>query len=134
MDAKEYIQELNLAPHPEGGWYRQVYGNDENGMKRISTIYYMLCDKDFSAFHRLHDVVEIWYYHAGEPRPGSRNMNFGLIDAGIVSENISLYCTALGLGTVCCAPRMQMEEIARAMGLSEQEIPVLYHPIGHPAE
>ena len=70
----------------------------------------------------------------GEPRPGSRNMNFGLIDAGIVSENISLYCTALGLGTVCCAPRMQTEEIARAMGLSEQEIPVLYHPIGHPAE
>lgn len=70
----------------------------------------------------------------GEPRPGSRNMNFGLIDAGIVSENISLYCTALGLGTVCCAPRMQTEEIARALGLSEQEIPVLYHPIGHPAE
>ena len=39
MDAKEYIQELGLAPHPEGGWYRQVYGNDENGTKRISTIY-----------------------------------------------------------------------------------------------
>ena len=38
----------------------------------------------------------------GEPRPGSRNMNFGLIDAGIVSENISLYCTAIGLGTVTC--------------------------------
>ena len=70
----------------------------------------------------------------GEPRPGSHNMNFGLIDAGIVSENISLYCTALGLGTVCCAPRIQTEEIARALGLSEQEIPVLYHPIGHPAE
>lgn len=70
----------------------------------------------------------------GEPRPGSRNMNFGFMDAGIVSENISLYCTALGLGTVCCAPRMQMEEISRALGLSEQEIPVLYHPVGYPAE
>ena len=67
MDAKEYIQKLDLSPHPEGGWYRQMYGNDENGKKRISTIYYMLCDEDFSAFHRLHDVVEIWYYHAGEP-------------------------------------------------------------------
>ena len=27
----------------------------------------MLCGGDFSAFHRLHDVVEIWYFHAGEP-------------------------------------------------------------------
>lgn len=67
MDAKEYIKTLNLQPHPEGGWYRQVYGNDENGEKLVSTIYYMLCDEDFSAFHRLHDMVEIWYYHAGEP-------------------------------------------------------------------
>ena len=67
MEIKEYIQTLGLMPHPEGGWYRQVYGNDEKGKKRISTIYYMLCEGDFSAFHRLHDVVEIWYYHAGEP-------------------------------------------------------------------
>lgn len=21
----EYIEKLNLTPHPEGGWYRQVY-------------------------------------------------------------------------------------------------------------
>ncbi len=67
MNAKEYIQKLGLTPHPEGGWYRQVYGNDQNGEKQISTIYYMLCDEDFSAFHRLHNMVEIWYYHAGDP-------------------------------------------------------------------
>ena len=67
MNAKDYIQKLGLTPHPEGGWYRQVYGNDENDIKQISTIYYMLCDEDFSAFHRLHDMVEIWYYHAGDP-------------------------------------------------------------------
>ena len=67
MDYKHYIEKLNLMPHPEGGYYRQVYGNDERGEKKISTIYYMLCDDDFSAFHRLHGVVEIWYYHAGQP-------------------------------------------------------------------
>ena len=67
MDATDYIKKHNLIPHPEGGWYRQVYGNDESGEKQISTIYYMLCDEDFSAFHRLHNMVEIWYYHAGEP-------------------------------------------------------------------
>ena len=35
-------------------------------MKPISTIYYMLENDNISAFHRLHDVVEIWYHHAGE--------------------------------------------------------------------
>jgi len=67
MTIQNYIEKLGLEPHPEGGYYRQLFGNDESGKKAISTIYYMLCDKDFSAFHRLHNVVEIWYYHAGEP-------------------------------------------------------------------
>ena len=67
MEHTDFITKLDLAPHPEGGYYRQVFGNDENGENQISTIYYMLCDSDFSAFHRLHGVVEIWYYHAGQP-------------------------------------------------------------------
>ena len=66
MDAKKYIETLHLEPHPEGGYYRQVYGNDDKGTKDISTIYYMLTGSDFSAFHRLHNMTEIWYYHAGE--------------------------------------------------------------------
>lgn len=61
------IEKLLLAPHPEGGYYRQLYGNDGSGKKEISTIYYMLTGSDKSAFHRLHGVSEIWYYHAGEP-------------------------------------------------------------------
>ena len=67
MDATEYIKKLKLVPHPEGGYYRQVFGNDASGKKNISTIYYMLTNSDMSAFHRLHGVTEIWYYHAGEP-------------------------------------------------------------------
>jgi len=63
----KYIEKLGLLPHPEGGYYRQLYGNDETGKKDISTIYYMLTANDISAFHRLHNVVEIWYFHAGEP-------------------------------------------------------------------
>ncbi len=66
-DAKQYIERLHLEPHPEGGYYRQLFGNDTKGRKSISTIYYMLTANDISAFHRLHGVVEVWYYHAGEP-------------------------------------------------------------------
>jgi hypothetical protein len=67
MNAKTYIEKLHLEPHPEGGYYRQVFGNDETGEKPVSTIYYMLTANDMSAFHRLHNMVEIWYFHAGEP-------------------------------------------------------------------
>ena len=66
-DYQNLIGKLQLEPHPEGGYYRQLYGNDASGKKDISTIYYMLTDGDISAFHRLHGVTEIWYYHAGEP-------------------------------------------------------------------
>lgn len=66
LTAEQYIKKLGLMPHPEGGFYRQVFGNDETGKKDISTIYYMLTGSDMSAFHKLHNVVEIWYYHAGE--------------------------------------------------------------------
>ena len=64
---QEIIEKLHLEPHPEGGYYRQLYGNDASGKKDVSTIYYMLTDSDKSAFHRLHGVTEIWYYHSGEP-------------------------------------------------------------------
>lgn len=66
MTKAEYIEKLQLLPHPEGGYYKQIFGNDSTGEKDISTIYYMLADDDISSFHRLHNVVEIWYYHAGE--------------------------------------------------------------------
>ena len=64
---QKIIEKLHLEPHPEGGYYRQLFGNDDTGKKDISTIYYMLTGNDKSAFHRLHGVTEIWYYHAGEP-------------------------------------------------------------------
>ena len=66
-ECKSIIETLQLEPHPEGGYYRQLYGNDGTGKKDISTIYYMLTGNDKSAFHRLHGMTEIWYHHAGEP-------------------------------------------------------------------
>ena len=68
------------------------------------------------------------------PREGqsSRNMNFGMMDAGIVSENISLYVTSVGLATVPCAPRIDVDAVQKALGLTDQQIPLIYHPIGNP--
>lgn len=66
MTAQDYIQKLELMPHPEGGYFKRLFGDDESGKKNISTIFYMLNKQDISAFHRLHDMVEIWYHHAGK--------------------------------------------------------------------
>ena len=79
------IEKFRLEPHPEGGYYRQLFGNDDSGKKDISTIYYMLTGNDMSAFHRLHGVTEIWYYHAGEP------LNLYVIDTegNLVVHNLS---------------------------------------------
>ncbi len=53
----------------------------------------------------------------------------GLADAGYVSENICLVCTALGLKTV---PRMTMDEetLRTALQLGDYDDLVLNHPIG----
>lgn len=70
----------------------------------------------------------------GTAIPEEKILNYGLLDAGIVSENISLYCTSQGLGTVCCAPGMKTDSIQSALHLNAKQIPVLYHPVGYPAE
>lgn len=72
----ELIDRLALIPHPEGGFYREVYRApitfaypSEEGQKERNTatsIYYLLRSQDRSAFHRL-TSDEIWYFHAGSP-------------------------------------------------------------------
>ena len=55
----------------------------------------------------------------------------GMIDAGYVSENICLACTALGLATV---PRMSMdkETLKKELHLTDKQILILNNPIGFP--
>lgn len=53
----------------------------------------------------------------------------GLLDAGYVSQNIYLACTALGLGTVARAT-MESEQLAKEMQLGEEYMLTLNHPIG----
>lgn len=53
------------------------------------------------------------------------------IDAGIVSENINLYCQSVGLVTV---PRAMMdtEGIRKLLKLTDKQLPVLNNPVGYP--
>lgn len=77
LTAGFWIKKLNLTPHPEGGYYREIYRSDDiimrtglpsryQGDRSAATlIYYLLKDDDVSAFHRIRSD-EIWVYVAGE--------------------------------------------------------------------
>jgi predicted cupin superfamily sugar epimerase len=75
--AEFWIENLQLLPHPEGGYYRETYRSDGsysfaagtpfNGARSYATaIYYLLKGRDRSKLHRIHSD-EIWFFHAGDP-------------------------------------------------------------------
>ncbi|WP_066710680.1 cupin domain-containing protein [Celeribacter ethanolicus] len=68
MQADEIIAHLNLAPHPEGGHYRQTWiANADAGNRPTGTcIYFLLKAGEHSHWHRV-DATEIWHYYAGAP-------------------------------------------------------------------
>lgn len=72
--AQQLIESLTLAPHPEGGWFRQVYKSESrvtrlsDGADRsaLTTIYFLLVEGTFSAWHRV-SSDEVWHFYEGEP-------------------------------------------------------------------
>ncbi|SMX31454.1 cupin domain-containing protein [Octadecabacter ascidiaceicola] len=67
MTAQEIIDALDLAPHPEGGYFRQTWiDEDSSGRPAGTCIYFLLKNGETSHWHTV-DAVEIWHYHAGAP-------------------------------------------------------------------
>lgn len=69
MSADEMVRALALAPHPEGGFYRETFrdgAGDENGRARSTAIYYLLPAGVISRWHRV-DAAEVWHHYAGAP-------------------------------------------------------------------
>jgi len=67
--AEAVIAALALAPHPEGGWYRETYRHQPptGGRGACTAIYYLLKAGERSAWHRVTDADEIWHWYAGAP-------------------------------------------------------------------
>ncbi len=66
MTADEIIATLNLAPHPEGGWYRQTWEAGDGPRASGTCIYFLLKAGECSHWHRV-DATEIWHFYAGAP-------------------------------------------------------------------
>lgn len=64
-DHQRIVELLDLAPHPEGGFYRETFR--ARGSRAASTaIYFLLPAGTFSAFHRIRSD-EVWHYYDGDP-------------------------------------------------------------------
>lgn len=73
---EQIIKQLNLSPHPEGGYYKEtyrstgqidkpslpeVYGSERN---YCTGIYFLLTSDTFSAFHKINQD-EMWHFYQG---------------------------------------------------------------------
>lgn len=67
-DAAAVIAALGLAPHPEGGWYRETFRSAAapGGRSPVTAIHFLLTEGQASRWHRV-DADEIWCWHAGSP-------------------------------------------------------------------
>ena len=65
-DPRALIDRLNLAPHPEGGWYRETWRGPPGADGRASgtAIHFLLEAGQSSHWHKV-DAEEIWLWHAG---------------------------------------------------------------------
>ncbi len=73
----QLIQQFELLPHPEGGYYKETYRSSESipreslpvrfkdGRYYASAIYFLLEQGNFSAFHRIQSD-ECWHFYAGD--------------------------------------------------------------------
>lgn len=66
--AEEIIRRLELAPHPEGGFYRETWRErrTDGGRASGTAIYFLLPAGVENRWHRV-DATEIWHFYAGAP-------------------------------------------------------------------
>jgi uncharacterized protein len=81
--AVDLIAQLALQPHPEGGWYREIYRSPVRvetalgSRSALTTIYYLLESTQLSRWHVV-QADELWHFYAGAPlellayTPGTR--------------------------------------------------------------
>jgi hypothetical protein len=77
ITVQQLVQQFQLQPHPEGGYYKETYRSPEiipqqilsrnfGGDRAFSTAIYFLLEKEnFSAFHRI-ESDEVWHFYAGQ--------------------------------------------------------------------
>ena len=69
LTSAEVICLLDLAPHPEGGHFRETFRDSrlvDGARAASSAIYFLLAGGGRSRWHRI-DAAEVWHFYAGAP-------------------------------------------------------------------
>lgn len=91
--AREVAERLSLAPHPEGGWYRETHRAAGSPRGAMTSILHLIEGGTTTRWHRV-DAVEGWYWHAGAPLelevfdPGAptERRRLGPVDGGFEAQ------------------------------------------------
>lgn len=96
LTVSEYVKLLELNPHPEGGWFKEVYrssGIHSDGVHFPAgrcfgtAIYFLIEQSNFSAFHKILSD-EIWHFYNGEPLEVIEINSQGELKKTIVGNNL----------------------------------------------
>jgi predicted cupin superfamily sugar epimerase len=104
--AQYLIDELELQPHPEGGFFREIHRSEHrvrpndlrSDRSALTTIYFLLPAPTFSRWHRVVSD-EVWHLYEGGP------LELRIADAEIGHVRaIHLDRVASGIGPVAVVP------------------------------
>ena len=64
----DWARQLELSPHPEGGWFRETFRDaaGADGRAHCTAIHFLLKAGEVSHWHRV-DAAETWCWHRGGP-------------------------------------------------------------------
>jgi predicted cupin superfamily sugar epimerase len=79
-EADKLIALLQLAPHPEGGHYRETF-RDGEGRGHSSAIHFLLKAGEVSWWHRI-DAAEVWHFHRGAA------LELSIAENGVVTKHV----------------------------------------------
>lgn len=90
MTAEDIVALLDLAPHPEGGWFREIFRDEAgpDGRARSTAIYFLLAAGQVSHWHRV-DAVEVWHWYGGAPLELAIERPDGVIEPVILSNDVA---------------------------------------------
>jgi predicted cupin superfamily sugar epimerase len=103
--AADLIAELDLRPHPEGGFFREIFRSSERVQPldqrpvraALTTIYFLLVAGQHSRWHRVRSD-EVWHFYEGEPL----DVFWCDADGGVHRETLS--AGVAGSRPVCVVP------------------------------
>lgn len=149
--AQALIAQLGLLPHPEGGYYREIFRSglnvarqpDAQARTALTSIFFLLPRGACSRWHRVAHADEAWHHYEGDPialhvlLPGADQVRTWLLGAistahpdalpaRVVPANAWQAAQPLGdyaLAGCTVGPGFEFADFAMARDLPEKERP-----------